>query len=62
MSSGLKGPLKAGKSRATKNNLLAVFRAGPWRQDSLTWKDGVIFNKARKMKDSCNVLIPSSSL
>lgn len=42
MSSDLKGPFKSWKVKGNKNDLLAVFRAGPWRLDSLTWKDGVI--------------------
>lgn len=67
MSSDLKGLVKSWKVKGNKKDLLLVmFRPGPRRLESLTWKDGAILTgkekKKKKKQYFHTVLIPSSLL
>lgn len=64
MSSDLKGLVKSWKVKGNKRDLLlVVFRPGPRRLESLTWKDGAVLTGKKKRKQhSHTVLIPSSLL
>lgn len=51
MSSDLKGLVKSWKVKGNKKDLLLVmFRPGPRRLESLTWKDGAILTGKEKKK------------
>lgn len=51
MSSDLKGLVKSWKVKGNKRELLlVVFRPGPRRLESLTWKDGAVLTGKKKKK------------
>lgn len=61
MSSDLKGLVKSWKVKGNKKDLLlVVFRPGPRRLESLTWKDDAILTGKKKKKKKTST--PSLSL